>query len=53
VLMIGEGNKGKTSLIRLLTELVGSDSVCSGRIDEGMEGESHAGFVSELRERPQ
>jgi putative DNA primase/helicase len=34
VLMIGEGNNGKTSLIRLLTELVGSDFVYSGRIGE-------------------
>ena len=32
--MIGEGSNGKTSLIRLLTELVGSDFVYSGRIDE-------------------
>jgi putative DNA primase/helicase len=34
VVMIGEGNNGKTSLVRLLTELVGSDFVYSGRIDE-------------------
>ena len=34
VVMIGEGNNGKTSLIRLLTELVGSDFVYSGRVDE-------------------
>jgi putative DNA primase/helicase len=34
VLMTGKGNNGKTSLIRLLVELVGSDFVHSGRIDE-------------------
>jgi len=34
VLMIGEGNNGKTSLVRVLTELVGSDFVHSGRIDD-------------------
>ena len=34
VLMIGEGNNGKTSLVRVLTELVGPDFVHSGRVDD-------------------
>ena len=34
VLMTGGGNNGKTSLIRVLTELVGPDFVHSGRIDD-------------------
>jgi putative DNA primase/helicase len=34
VLMIGSGSNGKTSLMRLLTELVGADFVHSGRVDD-------------------
>jgi len=34
VLMIGGGSKGKTSLARVLTELVGPDFVHSGRVDD-------------------
>ncbi len=34
VLMIGSGSNGKTSLVRLLTELVGTNFVHSGRVDE-------------------
>ena len=34
VLMIGSGSNGKTSLVRVLTELVGPDFVHSGRVDE-------------------
>ena len=32
--MIGGGNNGKTSLVRVLIELVGSDFVHSGRVDD-------------------
>ena len=34
LLMIGSGNNGKTSLIRLLIALVGAEFVHSGRVDE-------------------
>lgn len=34
VLMIGNGSNGKTSLVRVLTELVGTEFVHSGRVDE-------------------
>jgi P4 family phage/plasmid primase-like protien len=34
VLMIGGGNNGKTSLIRVLSELVGPDFVHSGRVED-------------------
>ncbi len=34
VLMIGDGSNGKTSLVRVLTELVGPDFVHSGRVDD-------------------
>lgn len=34
VLMIGSGSNGKTSLVRVLTELVGADFVHSGRVDD-------------------
>ena len=34
VLMIGGGNNGKTSLVRVLIELVGPDFVHSGRVDD-------------------
>ena len=41
VLMIGSGSNGKTSLVRVLTELVGTDLVHSGRVDE-LEGSRFA-----------
>jgi putative DNA primase/helicase len=34
VAMIGSGSNGKTSLVRILTELVGPDFVHSGRVDD-------------------
>ena len=34
VAMIGSGGNGKTSLVRILTELVGPDFVHSGRVDD-------------------
>jgi P4 family phage/plasmid primase-like protien len=34
LVMIGDGSNGKTSLVKLLIELVGTDFVYSGRVDE-------------------
>jgi len=48
VLMIGNGSNGKTSLVRVLTELVGTEFVYSGRVDE-LDGARFA--VGNLRDK--
>ncbi len=45
VIMIGVGSNGKTSLIRVLIELVGTDFIHSGRVDELEQGRFEIGYL--------